>query len=86
MSNRELEEQAEARRDKWVAQTLGVEGDQLSELDLSIEEITGNDDAFYGYRAIIGPEADAMLVEQHFQGSRAIHLGFAPEDDDEVPD
>lgn len=85
MSNRELEEQSEARRDQWLANTLGVEVEQLSELDLSIEDVTGNDDAFYGYRAIIGPDANEELVEQHFKGSRTIHLGFAPEDDDEMP-
>lgn len=83
MSNRQLEEQAEYRRDQWLARTLGVEVDQLCDLDLNIEEITGNDDAFYGYRAIIGPDADEELVQKHFSHSRAIHLGFLPDEDDD---
>lgn len=86
MSNRQLEDQAEERRDEWLAKMLGVDVDELSELDVTIEEVTGNDDAFYGYRAIIGPGANEDLVESKLDGSRAIHLGFVPEDDDERPD
>jgi hypothetical protein len=82
MSNRQLEAQHEARRDEWVAKQLGVEVDELPDLDLSVEEITGNDGAFYGYRAIVGPDADENLVQSKLSGSRAHHLGFMPEDDD----
>ena len=86
MSNRQLDEQADARRDIWIAKMLGVEVDDLDSLDLSIEEITGSDDAFYGYRAIVGPDADEDLVEERLQGARAIHLGNMPDDEEREPD
>ena len=83
MSSRQLDERNEERRREWVAKTMGVTAEQYDELDVSIEEVVGNEGAFYGYRAELGPEADPLLIEKLFDGSRSIHLGFVDDDEDE---
>src|SRR3546814_2457214 len=64
MSSRQLEDIAEQQAAARIAAALGIDVDELEELDWTIEPHESDDGVHYGHTISFGPESDASILSK----------------------
>lgn len=78
MSNRQMEEMAEARRDAILARELGITVDELQQLDCEVTEEGSDDGVPYYILVQFGDEAPQSILRKvkGLDGGRGVRLGL----------
>ena len=76
MSNRQMEERAEQRQGKILAEELGITVDELDQMNYSAELETSNDGVPYYYRVEFGDGCPQAILDKvdGLEGGRSVRL------------
>ena len=89
MSNRQLEDMYEEKRNRYIANELGITYEELSMTDFDIHEITTNDDMIIGHYLQFSDDSPEEILQKikGLEDNRInIHFEEEPDEDHEEED
>lgn len=82
MSSQQFDGLRNQQQLEWIASELNLATDELSELQLDLDENSGHDGVVYGYRVTFADESDPQVLNKitGLQHGRWVNIGFPPDD------